>query len=230
LRKGSSCAYCGAAATTRDHIPPVKLFPRPRSSDLVTVPACESCNNDASVNNEYFVWAVTMNVKSGSESERVVQQRLAEPVTARRRRTIEQLKRSMRPVDVMSPGGVYLGQAMGYDADRPRLNAVIERCVRGLYFREFKHRVAEDLTVVGMIDPPPRSAHEPAVRALVNNPLKQSGDGIFQYWIKKVEPEEPEGVALCLMRFFQGLLAVGFVLPSDTVEKATMVQPAGRRH
>src|SRR5437016_4846066 len=40
--------------TTRDHVPPKNLFPRPRPSSLVTVPCCEKCNNRFSKHDEYF--------------------------------------------------------------------------------------------------------------------------------------------------------------------------------
>ena len=49
------CVYCGALSPqTRDHVPPACLFPRPRPTDLVTVPACEACNAAFSMDDEYF--------------------------------------------------------------------------------------------------------------------------------------------------------------------------------
>jgi 5-methylcytosine-specific restriction endonuclease McrA len=49
------CGYCGAPGTTTDHVPSRKFFPRPRPSDLVTVPACARCNNKTSADEEYFL-------------------------------------------------------------------------------------------------------------------------------------------------------------------------------
>lgn len=40
-----TCVICDKnPATTSDHIPPKGVFPRPRPSDLITIPACVECN------------------------------------------------------------------------------------------------------------------------------------------------------------------------------------------
>src|SRR5437764_2311666 len=68
------CYLCGAAdRVTRDHIPPKGLFPRPRPSNLHTLPCCESCNNRASADDEYFRLAVSSLINrnpAGSKSWR----------------------------------------------------------------------------------------------------------------------------------------------------------------
>lgn len=51
------CAICGVkSATTKDHIPPQSLYPKPRANDinLNTVPACAGCNNGAAFDDEIF--------------------------------------------------------------------------------------------------------------------------------------------------------------------------------
>ena len=210
------CAYCGGPATSHDHIPPVKLFPQPRTSDLITVPACAACNNVASQDDEYFVWAITMSQKcDGPQTQRLLAQRMEPPLTARRRRAIDALVRSSQRVDLKSPGGIFLGRAVAYDVSFDRLNAVVTRCLRGLYFRHFGARVPDGFVAQGFVEPPPNSLQMPAAQALMNNPSRSVGEGIFEYWLMKAEPDAPEGVALCLMRFFGNLVAVGFVLPEE---------------
>lgn len=39
------CIYCGKLADTRDHAPPRCLLLPPLPSNLITLPACQSCNN-----------------------------------------------------------------------------------------------------------------------------------------------------------------------------------------
>jgi hypothetical protein len=39
------CVYCGGAADTDDHVPPRCLLDPPLPSNLLTLPACKSCNN-----------------------------------------------------------------------------------------------------------------------------------------------------------------------------------------
>lgn len=51
------CAICGLRpATTKDHIPPKNLYPKPIDGDmnLNTVPACAQCNNGSSSDDEIF--------------------------------------------------------------------------------------------------------------------------------------------------------------------------------
>ena len=47
------CVYCGEPATTEDHVPPKNLFPS-NTTGLIKVPACLSCNNDSSKDDEFF--------------------------------------------------------------------------------------------------------------------------------------------------------------------------------
>lgn len=61
------CVLCGARpATTVDHVPPRSIFPKPRPSDLVTVPACFHCNNSQSKYDEEF--RVFVSIQIGMEN------------------------------------------------------------------------------------------------------------------------------------------------------------------
>ena len=57
----SRCIYCGTTEQlTADHVPPKNIFPEPRTSDLITVPACERCNKSYELDDEYFRAAITV--------------------------------------------------------------------------------------------------------------------------------------------------------------------------
>jgi len=47
------CAYCPKPATTKDHVPPRGIFAK-NMPNKPWVPACESCNGDASKDDEYM--------------------------------------------------------------------------------------------------------------------------------------------------------------------------------
>jgi len=50
-----SCVYCGSAVQlTREHVFPKNLFLPPKPKNLVTVPACKSCNESYDQDDEYF--------------------------------------------------------------------------------------------------------------------------------------------------------------------------------
>ena len=50
------CAFCGESfrGRTKDHVPPRGLFENNPKFQLLTVPACLKCNNNASKDDEYF--------------------------------------------------------------------------------------------------------------------------------------------------------------------------------
>ncbi len=60
MREGRSCYLCGKPATTKDHVPPKALFPKPRPSSLHTLPCCTSCNTAYSFDEEHFRTNVAM--------------------------------------------------------------------------------------------------------------------------------------------------------------------------
>ena len=47
------CVYCGLEADTREHCPPRFLFDLPLPKDLQTIPACRTCNNGFSADENY---------------------------------------------------------------------------------------------------------------------------------------------------------------------------------
>src|SRR5713101_1810847 len=56
------CVYCGRKDDlTVEHAPPLLIFPKPRPSNLITVPACRKCNSQGSKDAEYFRLCLCLN-------------------------------------------------------------------------------------------------------------------------------------------------------------------------
>jgi len=53
--KGLPCVYCGAPATTDDHVIAAKFFLEQQRGNLPKVPACERCNNEKSHLEDYLM-------------------------------------------------------------------------------------------------------------------------------------------------------------------------------
>ncbi len=60
--KEESCYYCGAKATSREHVPPLAIFPQQKDfdgidfrSNLITVPSCEIHNQKKSNDDEFLM-------------------------------------------------------------------------------------------------------------------------------------------------------------------------------
>lgn len=131
-----TCTYCGEAAlVTRDHIPPVSLFPKPRPSNLVTVPSCRKCNSGASMDDEYF----RLNLSIRHSAKRPLSKSIADAALrglgrdqhTRFRKTFFQ---GVREVDIKTLDGIYIERSGAYDVDLARLDKVAMRIVRGPYF------------------------------------------------------------------------------------------------
>jgi hypothetical protein len=208
---------------SRDHIPPRKLFPQPWTDDLITVAACGDCNNQSSADDEYFIWMVTMSAKAvGHEAVKARQQRLSMHASDRRRRMATNVLKATRRVEVTTPAGLYLGHATGYNVDLVRVNRVLERIVRGLYFVEREVRAPEEAVVFASAEPPPGAFHPDTIQALLQRGERSVANGAFQYWFSEVD-DHPTS-ALVLMRFFENVLALGFVLDAE-LHRQTDAEP-----
>lgn len=57
-RLDEMCSYCGDAPETRDHVPSRILLDDPFPENLPVVPCCLKCNQDFSLDEEYFACAI----------------------------------------------------------------------------------------------------------------------------------------------------------------------------
>ena len=128
-----TCIYCGRPATTRDHVPPKAIFVKLQLPDLVTVPACEDCNNQASRFDEGFRNIIGMRSSEESPNSLTLWKKTFRSLK-RRRQELEALWESLREVPIFTGGGLYLGTATEGAFDAEAHDRVIERITRGLYF------------------------------------------------------------------------------------------------
>jgi len=132
------CAYCGHPATTVDHIPPECLYTPPRPSNLVTVPACSTCNNGASDDDEVFRNEFSIMAGSFSESANAAE-RLKTSLRGIRRNkaTLRRIVLGTQEVERVSQGGIYLGKGYAVPVQKDAHRRVIDRIIRGLYWHHF---------------------------------------------------------------------------------------------
>jgi hypothetical protein len=129
---GESCYICGRPdARTRDHIFPEQLFEPPRPQ-LLTAPACESCQRQLQPDEDYF----RIFVASGAYGDPVGQRMWDGPIARsfdRRPAIRARLASAITSQELHSPGGVYLGELTGLLGERDRIASVLRKMVRGLY-------------------------------------------------------------------------------------------------
>lgn len=173
------CYLCGVPADTRDHIPPLGLFPEPRPNNLITVPACLACNRNRSLDDEYFRVVVAAGSRDSPRSTVLLHQRIIPRMRQKPALILDFLK-SVRPMDIHSEGGIYLGRGPGFSIDRPRIQAVVDKIVRGLFFKHTNRRLAADYVVEDFVYNP--KVERPLHDAITQLPLFKIGDGsVFSY-------------------------------------------------
>jgi hypothetical protein len=129
------------------------------------------------------------------------------------------LLRSMHPVSLRSPSGLYLGNKSGYTVDLDRLDRVATRIVKGLFYHERGYRLPDTHRASARVDarlmPDEQGSSDTAkvLAALQTQPLIAIGDGVFSY--RFVFTEDEPDCSVWLMSFYERLFAIGFTLPVE---------------
>jgi hypothetical protein len=212
----AECGFCGAPGATADHVPSRKFFPQPRPSDLVTVPACNTCNNKTSADEEHFLHVMMSHVASeGPIVEALRSQRFSLPKTERRLRVAREMLSKVRMIPVHTPGGIYLGHAPALEGiDFGRLERVFEKIVRGLYFAEYGERPPADRHTQSMLDPHRELMGHPVAQLVLREGRgRRVSSGEFDYRIARAE--DGSATALCVMLFWNVLPVLSWLLRTE---------------
>jgi len=131
------CIYCGVTqADTLDHIPPKCLFAEPRPSNLYTVPSCAACNASFARDDEYFRTAMALrwDVSSHPAAGAIVGKALRSTERSGGFRNL--FTRTLEDAPIITHSGLYVQEGGRFEADMERINRVLVRIVRGLYYKK----------------------------------------------------------------------------------------------
>jgi hypothetical protein len=133
------CYLCGIRqATTADHVPPKVLFPPPRPSDLLTLPACLKCNSGFSTDEEELALSL-----SSAPTPTPIQS--AAIVFARLKRGFKNvpgrlLKRLRGQTAIETPSRIIVGRAGIFGLDRNKINRALIKIAHGLHYHHSGQR------------------------------------------------------------------------------------------
>jgi hypothetical protein len=209
------CVYCGEReADTEDHVVPEGFFEAAPEAGHIKVPACYDCNNKRySRDEEYFLVAILAEATATSNTANRVLDRLAADHQSGRRRRIGlavSLLEKVRPVEVHSPVGLYVGTGSALELDTARVNSVLEKIVRGLFFHRFQRPLRPDARVVVEIKPEPDRLRSPLAAAALAEPPSFLGD-VFMHRVYSL-PENPDCTSWAL-GFYDAVLAIAATGP-----------------
>jgi len=71
-----NCSYCGEKPDTRDHVPSRILLDEPFPENLPVVPCCSKCNEDFSLDEEYFACALECALRGTTEIEKLKREKV----------------------------------------------------------------------------------------------------------------------------------------------------------
>ncbi|MEX0605784.1 MAG: hypothetical protein WD623_00705 [Marinobacter sp.] len=130
---GELCALCGVnQASTRDHVPPKAIFPKPWPA-LITVPACFECNNSASDLDDLFKVYLSMHTAGNNEIARQLFTEKTVRTLRRNQNLLQRIHKESRRVPIRNKQGE-LESRLGVLWDSNAHTEVIGRTIRGLYF------------------------------------------------------------------------------------------------
>lgn len=204
----STCVYCGEPSNTRDHVPPKLLYPKPRPSNLISVPSCATCNSGFSKDDEYIRIAVVLrsDLAKHPQAKGLFAPTIRGLNRPQQRGFAQTIVSTVKHVPVHTTEGIFLGHAPAMIVDLERLRRTVERIVRGLYFHTFGQRFTATLRVwaeedIGGFDQVLRDELRTNILIpLYQTPQLSIGEDVFAYW-KARDAEHPEASAW-LLQFF----------------------------
>ncbi len=219
--KHIACYLCGKnPAKTADHVPPKNLFPKDYKVKGYKLPACESCNNPYSKDEEYIRDCFSL-IGQNNAAHQVFRQGTREsylrPYTLLQTVTkLDRLKKSLTKVDIKSKGGIYLGTATGIKIIPERLVRVAIKITKGLFFHFSGNRIPDDYSFDFYFQPPnilPEMLKKPS------SFIGAFGD-VFSY--KGLLTKQDSNTGILWMSFYRSIAAIVVVeSPSVAQEIAT---------
>jgi len=181
------CIYCGKnEATTRDHVPPKSFFAKPRPSNLITVPSCNSCNSEYGKDDERIrnliisidTTEIHPMIKGKIDGKRDRSFRRKEGGS-----NLNHLINSIKMVKRYSENGEYLGLFPAFDLDQSMIDRFLERMVRALLYKEngFEYTGLDIQWKMAPSEKDLLSMPDDLKAFILSRPVKVIGNGIFAY-------------------------------------------------
>lgn len=224
------CVYCNDhQIETDDHVPPKSFYPKPRPSDLITVPSCLKCNQGLGKDEEFFLATFMFSNAGISEAGKSLWieklNRMYEKNIGLKRKIAEHLGYSK----LLTPFGIYLGHRMSIDVDEKRFENVVNKIVKGLYFFEYKESLPTNTVLITLFlnnEEERLEAAEKAVKELKTG--ARNWDGNFEYKFNRLA--ECPSCSIWLFRFWGYAYFWSVTYDKETRNQITLKsQQAGAR-
>lgn len=213
------CIFCGKVADTKEHIPAKQFFKGTPDKPLITVPSCNTCNAGFQKDEDFFrQFYVSMLMERSPEAKKLMEGEISRSIT-RTPALGHQMFSQMKLVDAYTKSGLYKGKMTMYavsNSDKVRINRVVNKIIRGLFFHEFDKAMPEGW-VVKIIWITPKVEKEQKLDEMVKEPRwRVIKEDTFAYWVNYV-PETFQSI--WLLDFFKIPLFYVLVLDKKTAHE-----------
>lgn len=145
--KNDRCVYCDLRKQeARDHVIPLCLFTKPLPPNLITVPVCNICNNEKSKDDDFIRDFLTSDIigNQSPDANKIFQNKVLKSV---RRNSSEIARNALKNVSIepfYTTAGIYLTDMVTAPIDTDRIERIISRIVRGLYYDARRQRMPDN--------------------------------------------------------------------------------------
>jgi len=214
----TNCIYCGGVADTREHIPSKQLFKGTSDKPLITVPSCLSCNKSFQKDEDFFrQFYASMLMDRSPEAKKLMDGEVSRSIL-RTPALGRQMFSQMKLVDAYTRSGLYKGKMTMYsisDSDKVRINRVVNKIIKGLFFHEFSQILPEEW-VIKIVWITPKIEKEQKLDEMAKEPRwKVIKEDTFAYWVNNV-PKTFQSI--WLLDFFKIPLFYVLVLDKKTAK------------
>ena len=188
------CYLCRKrSGVTSDHVPPKNLFPRPRPSNLITVPCCRECNNRFSKHDEYFRLFASCCINRSSEGHAIWQQRVVLSTLSKRRigKLIDEASRRLKQASLILPGGQRIPVGRFEARARP-IRAVLLKTIKGLL--DYRDPKLDTRSLSFEITQMDQFKFVTLIPTLTKLHRMEFGSGVFEFWWGIDGNNPPHGV------------------------------------
>jgi hypothetical protein len=200
---------------------PKGLFEEPRPSTLITVPACQPHNRLFSLDEEYFRDFALASSYSHPEGRRLWEKTRR---TLRRKPAYRaMLAAQLRRMELRTGRGVFLGWLDALVADPARIERVLRKMTRGLYWHEYSEPLGPVSLTVHQVRPGSRTPDIVASIAHGLPPAAHVGHVAYRFGRDPATP----GTVAAFVTFFGKVGFVLIALPSEHDDRLDL--PRGRR-
>lgn len=207
-RPKPACVYCQARpGTTKDHVVPKSIYLPPYPPNLMTVKACEVCNNDDKSKGDTDLRDYLVLDKDGS-THLVARELLFGGLWRSMREGHSRIAKSAAEATMqphVTRNGIYLGDYPTAEIEDEHINRALSMMVRGLSFRTGRHLIPPDYVIkVGRI--PNYQMKDHTLRVASVAPLGFVEQGKYLFEAAYLRADSDPATSLWLLLFYDRVM------------------------